>query len=351
MNILVTGGAGYLGSVLLPKLLSRGHKVKALDLGYFGLGHLRALSPAVELIREDLRDVTMNPARLRELLTDCDCVIHLAAISNDPSAELNPELTEEVNFRATQILAETAKGMGVKFIFSSSCSVYGEADGKIDENGSVAPLTVYASSKVKSEEAILEMACSDWSPVILRNGTLFGYSPRMRFDLVVNIFSLYSALRNEIKIFGDGQQWRPFLHVGDCARAFVFFAERKETRYRCYNVAHENLRVVDIAEVFKRLNPSLVASHLAVPEEDRRDYAVSTERIKEEGFNSRISVEMGAEEMIEAIVSGLIPDPESVFYRNAKWLKELTHIGSMDHRELVGLLETIAQVRPKWDRL
>ncbi len=281
MNILVTGGAGYLGSVLLPKLLSRGHKVKALDLGYFGLGHLRALRPAVELIREDLRDVTMNPARLRELLSDCDCVIHLAAISNDPSAELNPELTEEVNFRATQILAETAKGMGVKFIFSSSCSVYGEADAEIDENGDVAPLTVYASSKVKAEEVILEIASPTWSPVILRNGTLFGY----------------------------------------------------------------------IAEIFKRLNPSLAASHLPLPEDDRRDYAVSTERIKEEGFNTRIGVEMGAEEMIEAIVSGLIPDPESVFYRNAKWLKELTQIGSKDHRELVGLLETIAQVRPKWDRL
>src|SRR4030095_7146729 len=122
MNILVTGGAGYLGSVLIPKLLARGHKVRVLDLGYFGLEHLRLLRPQVEVLREDLRATVAKPTQLRELLKDCDCVIHLAAISNDPSAELNPELTEEVNFKATQALAEMAKELGVKFIFSSSCS-------------------------------------------------------------------------------------------------------------------------------------------------------------------------------------------------------------------------------------
>jgi nucleoside-diphosphate-sugar epimerase len=316
-----------------------------LDIGYFGLGHLNALRPMVELIRDDLRAVVAKPARLRELLSDCDCIIHLAAISNDPSAELNPELTEEVNFSATRILAESAKTLGIRFIFSSSCSVYGEAEGEVGEEGAIAPLTVYAISKIKSEVALKELASPAWSPVILRNGTLFGYSPRMRFDLVVNIFSLYSTLHNEIKVFGDGEHWRPFLHVSDCARAFVFFAEKPETRYLCYNIAHENLRVVDIAEIFKQLNPSLVATHLELVDEDRRDYAVSTERMKDDGFHTRVNVEMGAEEMIGAIVSGLITDPESIFYRNAKWLKELTQIGSKDHRDLVGLMETVAQVR------
>jgi nucleoside-diphosphate-sugar epimerase len=352
LQILVTGGAGYLGSVLVPKLLARGHKIRVLDLGYFGLGHLRGFRPAVELIRDDLRSVVSAPAALRECLAGCDCVIHLAAISNDPSAELNPELTEEVNFRATETLAEASRQAGVRFVFSSSCSVYGGAPEEVDEDAPVAPLTRYAVSKVQAEEALRDLARPGWSPVILRNGTLFGYSPRMRFDLVVNIFSLYSALHSEIKVFGDGAQWRPFLHVADCARAFVHFAERPEAEHLCYNVAHENLRVADVAQVFKRVNPALLVTHVGGMDDDRRDYRVSTRRMRAEGFETRIGVEMGAEEIVEAIVSGAIPDPESIFYRNAKWLRELAQIGSKTHRDILGLLETRVQANPTrgWNR-
>jgi nucleoside-diphosphate-sugar epimerase len=346
MQILVTGGAGYLGSVLLPKLLARGHRVRVLDLGYFGLGHLRGLRPAVEIVREDLRSVVEDLAGLRECLAGCDCVIHLAAISNDPSAELNPELTEEVNFRATAALAEASRRAGARFVFSSSCSVYGGASDEIDEDGPVAPLTTYAVSKVRAEEVLRDLARPGWSPVILRNGTLFGFSPRMRFDLVVNIFSLYSALHNKIKVFGDGAQWRPFLHVADCARAFVHFAEKPETEHFCYNVARENLRVADVARLFQRINPALSVVHVGGMDEDARDYRVSTRRMVAEGFHTRIGVEMGAEEMVEAIVSGAIPDPESIFYRNAKWLRELAQIGTKTHRDILGLLETRAQAQP-----
>lgn len=346
MNILVTGGAGYLGSVLIPKLLARGHNVRVLDIGYFGLGHLRTLKPSVELIRDDLRSVVTKPDELKRLLEGCDCVIHLAAVSNDPSAELNPELTNEVNFRATETLAEAARSLGIQMLFSSSCSVYGAADGEVDEEGWVNPLTVYAESKIKAEQSLKAMADSNWSPIILRNGTLFGYSPRMRFDLVVNIFSLYSTLHNEIKIFGDGQHWRPFLSVRDCAHAFVFFAELNAPEHICYNIAYENLRVVDIAERFKLLNPTLNATHIDTVDEDTRNYRVSTKRMREAGFEPKVTVDMGAEEMIEAIINGTIPDPESVFYRNAKWLKELTQIGSKNHREIVTLLETLADITP-----
>ena len=344
MNILVTGGAGYLGTVLIPKLLARGHRVRVIDLGYFGLGHLRSLRPPIELIREDIRRVGSDARFLQNLLDGCDCVIHLAAISNDPSAELNPELTEEVNFRTTQILAEAARARGIKFLFSSSCSVYGEAEGEMDEEGIVDPLTTYAASKIKAERVLEELTDATWSPVILRNGTLFGYCPRMRFDLVVNIFSLYSTLYNEIKIFGDGQHWRPFLHISDCARAFVYFAEKPEHNYRCYNIAHENRRVIDLAVIFRRINPRLRVVHLELQDLDRRDYRVSVQRVREEGFETRIDVEMGAEEMVDAIVSGLIPDPESIYYRNAKWLNELTQLGTKDHREIIDLMETLAQI-------
>jgi nucleoside-diphosphate-sugar epimerase len=344
MRVLVTGGAGYLGSVLVPKLLARGHQVRIVDLGYFGLGHLKGLTPQPEIIREDLRNLRTSRTLGAEVLQGCDCVIHLAAISNDPSADLHPDLTQEVNVDVTAILAEQARKARVRFLFSSSCSIYGEADEEIDESGRLHPLTVYARSKVAAEQLLQHLADSTWSPTILRNGTLFGHSSRMRFDLVVNIFSLYSALHSEIKIFGDGLQWRPFLHVGDCARAFIHFMEQPAPQYTCYNIANENLRVIDLVKIFEAQNPRLKVTHVDTPDVDRRNYRVSNRRMLIDGFRPRISVELGADEMTEAIIAGLVPDPESVFYRNAKWLKELTQIGSKGHRELIDLLETMRHV-------
>lgn len=347
MNILVTGGAGYVGSVLLPKLIVRGHKVKVLDVGYFGLGHLKAIRPTVEVVREDLRRVRDDRRFRDELLAGCHCVLHLAAVSNDPSAELNPELTEEVNLQSTVALAEGARAAGIRFIFSSSCSVYGEAPGLLDEDGPVNPLTVYAKSKLEADRALEALAGPSWKPVVLRNGTMYGYSPRMRFDLVVNIFSLYSTLYNEVKIFGDGKQWRPFLNVSDAARAFIFFAELPEPRHVVYNISHENLRVIDVAEVFRTLNPRLRVTHLQMAEPDVRDYRVSARRMQEEGFETRVGIELGIEGIVEAIVNGHIPDPESIYYRNAKWLKELTQLGSRNHKEVAYLMEMMSSVRAR----
>jgi nucleoside-diphosphate-sugar epimerase len=344
VNVLVTGGAGYLGSVLIPKLLVRGHTVRVLDVGYFGLGHLRGYQPSVQILRDDVRRAITDQTFCDELLQGIDCVIHLAAISNDPSAELQPELTSEVNLAGTCALADAARRRGCRFLFSSSCSVYGESDGLIDEDGPTAPLTVYASSKVDAELYLESIADDEWTPLILRNGTLFGYSPRMRFDLVINIFSLHSTLYNEIRIFGTGEHWRPFLHVSDCARAFLHFADLPNPQYLRYNIAHQNLRVVDVAQVFSELNPNLQVSHVEAAHDDRRDYRVSTTRAESEGYVPRVPVDLGAEEISEAIVSGAIPDPESVFYRNAKWLSELTQIGGKDHRELASLMETIAKM-------
>ena len=343
MKILVTGGAGYLGSVLVPKLLARGHQVRVVDMGYFGLGHMRSLRGSVELVREDVCRAVSEPDAAAQWMDGCDVVIHLAAISNDPSAELNPELTERVNLHATVAVAEAARERKLRFLFSSSCSVYGEADGEIDENGAVNPLTTYAVTKVQAERVLRDMAGDGWSPVILRNGTLYGYSPRMRFDLVINIFALYSTLYNEIKVFGEGGQWRPYLHVNDCARAFVFLAEKTTFGHICYNVAADNLRVTDVAAIFKKLNPRLTVTHLELSDVDRRDYRVSTRRIRNEGFDTRAYVEGGAEALVEAIVTGAIQDPEAVFYRNAKWLTELSHIGNKDHLEMMTLLESMAQ--------
>jgi nucleoside-diphosphate-sugar epimerase len=347
MNILITGGAGYLGSILIPKLLARGHKLRVVEIGYFGVSHLRSLRPGIELLREDVRRFCEDRRACANALENMDCVIHLAAISNDPSAELNPVLTEQVNFHSTQALAEAAKAKAIRFIFSSSCSVYGEAPGEVDENGAVNPLSAYAHSKVNSDRFLASITTSNWRPISLRNGTLFGYSPRMRFDLVINIFSFMSTLYNELRVFGDGLQWRPFLHVSDCARAFVHFAEARECEHLIYNIANENLRVVDLVAVFKRMNPRVEVKYVPTADKDARNYHVSTSRMKEAGFKPLVNVELGAEEMVDAIVTGLVADPESIFYRNAKWMKELTQFGDSSHKEFIGLMEAMAQVMPQ----
>jgi nucleoside-diphosphate-sugar epimerase len=345
MNVLVTGGAGYLGSVLVPKLLVRGHRVRVLDIGYFGVEHLRAMRPAIEIVRDDVRQMIADTQQLDGLLKDIDVVVHLAAISNDPSAELHPKLTEEVNFESTRDLAVACKERKIRFIFSSSCSVYGEAAKEQDEEGKTNPLTVYARSKVDSDRFLLGMADKSWRPAILRNGTLYGFSPRMRFDLVINIFSYTSTLYNELRVFGDGLQWRPFLHVADCARAFIYFVETPNHRHLMCNIAHENLRVVDLIDVFKSINPLAHERFIELENPDNRNYHVSLARMKEEGIHPRVTVQAGAEEIVEAIITGRIADPEAIYYRNAKWLKELTGLGRQDHRGLIGMLDMIASSR------
>ena len=345
MNVLVTGGAGYLGSVLVPKLVVRGHTVRVLDIGYFGVEHLRAIRPPIEIVRDDIRQALSDPASLDALLAGVDVVVHLAAISNDPSSELNPALTVAVNFDATERLARACKERGIRFIFSSSCSVYGEAEAEQDEEGETNPLTVYAKSKVDSDELLLSLADNTWKPAILRNGTLFGFSPRMRFDLVINIFSYTSTLYRELRVFGDGLQWRPFLHVADCARAFVHFVENTNHEHVMYNIAYENMRVVDLIDIFKTINPLCIENFIELANPDNRNYHVSVERMRAEGIAPRVSVATGAEEIVEAIVTGRIADPEAIYYRNAKWLKELTGLGSDDHRGLIGMLDLLAASR------
>ena len=345
MNVLVTGGAGYLGAVLIPKLLVRGHKVRTIDIGYFGVEHLRAMRPSLEIVRDDIRAVLSDKEELDNVLRGIDVVVHLAAISNDPSAELDPDLTVKVNFGATRDLAKVCKERGIRFIFSSSCSVYGEAPGEVDEEGQTNPLTVYARSKVDSDQYLLSQADSHWRPAILRNGTLFGFSPRMRFDLVINIFSYCSTLYNEVRVFGDGAQWRPFLHVADCARAFIHFVEHAGHQHLVYNIAHENYRVIDLVEIFKDINPACLPVFVKLDNPDNRNYHVSTVRMREEGIHPSVKVTAGAEEMVEAIVTGRIADPEAIYYRNAKWLKELTELGNRDHRGLIGMLDLFSAAR------
>ena len=325
MNFLVTGGAGYLGSRVVPKLLVRGHRVRVLDLGPLSLGQLPHKSE-IDVLTEDLREVVADERRLKEVFQDCDAVIHLAAVASDGAADRSPDLAQEVNVQATRALAERAKAERARFVFSSSCAVYGSVKGAADEDHPLNPLSIYAETKARAERVLNELSDNMWSAITLRNGTLFGYSPRMRFDLVVNVFALHSTLRNEIKVFGGGRHWRPFLSVDDCARAFVHFSELESPAHRCYNIAHQNLQVADLVGVFTEINPHLIVT-TTESESDERDYNVDISRAEREGFSTRIDVRSGAEDLIQAIVAGLVPDPESSYSRVPKWSTEFQDRG------------------------
>ncbi|MCC6179758.1 MAG: SDR family oxidoreductase [Chloroflexi bacterium] len=349
MRILLTGGAGYVGSRLVPELIGRGHHVRVLDSGDGGLEHARPFRGRIELVRDDVRRLGADRRFAAEMLDDRETVIHLAAISNDPSADVNPELTWSLNVDATVQLARLSRARRQRFVFASSCSVYGEAAGEQDEDGALAPLTTYAASKAAAERALLDLADDAWRPTILRNGTLFGYSPRMRFDLVANIFALQGTRTGEINIFGDGLQWRPLLHVRDCAQAFVHVAERPALRHAVYNIAHVNLRVIDLAATFRRLLPGLIVRHRAASDLDRRDYRVSTRRLRAEGFAACSSVEDGARELVEAIVSGRIRDLEPILQRDAPALEVGTQSAALSPRAGAGQADAITSARmPAW---
>lgn len=322
MKILVTGGAGYLGSVLIPQLLLRGHEVRVLDIGYFGLAHIQNLKPSPEIIREDIREVLSNPFKVAKTLEGIDAIVHLAALSNDPSAELDPQLTHELNCETTIKLARLAKQKKIKFLFSSTCSVYGASDEFKDEKSTTNPLTTYALSKREAEAELLKLKDAEWNPTIFRFGTLYGFSPRMRFDLVVNIFSLFSFMHREIKIFGTGEFFRPFVHVRDAARAINYFLERT-TPSSLINISNENLSVNEVAQIFKRVVPNLKLNYFTENTEDKRNYKVNNSLMKEEGFKPFSTVEFGSQEIQEQLIQGKISDPESLYYQNVKWLKEL----------------------------
>ena len=222
MNILLTGHLGYVGSVLAPMLDREGHQVTGLDAGWFSGCRLFAqVSSVQQCIQRDIRDIRASD------LERIDAVIHLAALSNDPLGRLNPELTDEINHLAAVRLATLAKSMGVKrFVAASSCSVYGAAgDAWIDEESDTAPATVYARSKLAMERGVMALADSEFNVVIARPGTVFGESPMLRFDLVLNNLVAWGVATNRIRFKSDGSAWRPLLHVEDLAEALVFLTE------------------------------------------------------------------------------------------------------------------------------
>ena len=304
MRVLVTGHEGYLGSVLVPRLLDQGHQVVGLDTGLFADCTVGPVPEPVPTIRADLRDVTAE--HLAEVAPDA--VMHLAALCNDPLGNLDPDLTYEVNHRSTVRLARAARAAGVtRFLFSSSCSLYGAGadDRPLDETAGFNPITPYGESKIRSEQDLTALAGDDFSPTFLRNSTAYGFSPRLRGDLVVNDLVGNALIKGEVGLRSDGMAWRPLVHAEDIASAFIALLEapREVVHDRAFNVGDsaENYLIRDVAEMVREVVGGTV-TYAEGAGADARNYRVTCDRIAREvpAFRPQWTLRKGIEQLAEA---------------------------------------------------
>lgn len=324
-KILLTGGAGYVGSLLTPKLLEEGYHVTVIDLFIYGDDVLDACKDHTNLkiFKGDIR----NRSLLLDALTNCDTVIHLACISNDPSFELNPQLGKSINYDASIELINLSKKMGIKsFIYASSSSVYGIKHCKnVTEDLLLEPLTDYSKYKAKVETYLLEEASNDFSVTIIRPATVCGYSPRLRLDLTVNILTNHAINKGHITVFG-GSQMRPNINIKDMVELYSFILRQpKEKIYKkIYNVGYENFTVKELAD---QVNETL-GGNIPIkiePTDDLRSYHISSEKIRRElGFSPKYSLKEAVLSLKDAFMAGLIPEPmTNSRYYNIKRMQEL----------------------------
>ena len=308
-TVLVTGGAGYVGAVLVPKLLDQGFAVKVLDLYLFGDHVLdsEADNPMLEQIKGDIRD----RQALNRAAKGCDAVIHLACISNDPSFDLDPELGKTINYDAFFEVLGAAKEHGVKrFIYASSSSVYGvREEDNVTEDLALLPLTDYSKYKAMCEDVLLEAREPGFTTLILRPATVCGYSPRLRLDLTVNILTNHAVNRNKIMVHG-GEQRRPNIHIEDVTDLYVKSLQWEDGQIdgKIYNAGYENHRVMEIAEIVRDVVGRKVEIEVT-PTKDHRSYHISSERIARElNFVPRHGIEEAVEDLVTAFDAGKIPD-------------------------------------------
>ncbi len=302
MRLLVTGNLGYIGTVLTPVLLNAGHEVVGLDSDLYRRCTFGSGMPGVSTLVKDVRDVVLEDVR------GFDGVCHLAGLSNDPLGDLDPELTFDINYRATVRLGELAKKAQVKrFVFSSSCSCYGASDDEwLTEESPLSPVTPYAQSKILAEEGLRALADESFSPVFLRNATAYGVSPRLRFDLVLNNLAAWAFTTGKIMMKSDGSPWRPIVHIEDISRAFlaVLEAPREIVHGRFFNVGRndDNLQVRDIAQIVGRTIPDCRVSFAEGASPDKRNYRVDCSRLPQRipAFKPQWTAQKGASELYGA---------------------------------------------------
>lgn len=271
-RILVTGHNGYLGSVMAPHLAAEGYEVVGMDTGFFGECTLVPDAGKIQEIKKDIRDLAPKD------LENFDAVIHLAALSNDPIGNLNDSWTEEINYQASVKLAELSRAAGVKrFLFSSSCIMYGAANTlTVNEDSPLDPKTEYARSKVKAERAISAMTDKDFSPVFIRNGTVYGVSPRMRFDTVLNDLVGSATTTGKVVVHSDGKPWRPVMHVQDVARYFqaMLEAPKEKIHNQAFNAGANELnhQIIELAQIAVATVPNAKLEMFPKPSADQRTY-------------------------------------------------------------------------------
>ncbi|MDX6614376.1 MAG: hypothetical protein QOD75_3562 [Blastocatellia bacterium] len=346
-TVLVIGGAGYIGSGLLTKLLNRGHKVRVLDLLFYGTEPIQSVlsHPNLEVIQADFRRVD----QLVSCMQGVDAVIHLGAIVGDPACALNQDLTIEVNLMATRTIAEVARGYGIRrFIFASTCSVYGanENDEFLTESSSLNPVSLYAVSKLASEQVLMAMASETFSPTCLRFSTIYGLSGRTRFDLVVNLLTAKAVMDGEITVQG-GDQWRPFLHVDDAALAVLHTLEAPLDRIHkeVFNVGsdEQNRTIQQIGEMIQQMVPSAALINMGSGG-DRRDYKASFSKIRRQlGFIPQWTLTEGIRQVIELIASGAVTDYREAKYSNVKFLTEEKKVAGLVRHESRWAYDLITQ--------
>ena len=320
-KVLITGGAGYIGSILSRLLLEDGHDVTIIDRLLFGEQPIRTLHyfypDLFHLVRADIRDQQV----LTRTMKDKDIVIHLAAIVGDPACSVKADEAVETNVTATDNIAALADKMGVgKFIFSSTCSVYGASEQLLDEESIAKPVSLYGQTKLNAESHLINRDFKNLQVSILRLGTVFGLSPRMRFDLVVNYLSQKAIVDRSIKILG-GEQWRPFLHVRDAAMAFKMFALNENVSVHSgeiYNIGsnENNLQIATLGDILQDVFP-WVKVEVVAEARDHRSYRVKFSKLAERtGFTPRLGLKEAIHEIRDAIMNGTIIDPSKAEYYN-----------------------------------
>lgn len=309
MHILVTGGCGYKGTVLVPKLLGRGYKVTVIDTQWFG-NHL-AVHENLIVVKGDVRDIHNVP------FDGVDRIIHLASIANDPCGDLDPNLTWETSALATMLLAEKACAQGVKqFVYASSGSVYGVKDeDQVTEELSLEPISIYNKTKMVAERILLSYA-DKMTVNIVRPATVCGYSPRMRFDVSVNMLAIQALTNGVITVFG-GDQTRPNIHMDDITDVYLFMLDKGAEVAGIYNAGFENISILDIAH---RVTKKIPAEIQVTESNDPRCYRMNSDKLLAAGFKPKKSVDGAIEEIIKRFNDGSLKVDDSNY--NLKWMKQ-----------------------------
>jgi len=334
MKVLVTGSHGYIGTILAPMLRLEGHEVVGLDSDLYAQCTFGKELPNIPCLKADIRDVD------EAVVEGFDAILHLAALSNDPLGDLNPQLTYEINHEASVRLAKLAKRVGVpRFIFSSSCSNYGAAgDDMLSEESAFNPVTPYGVAKVRVEQDVAKLADANFSPTFLRNATAYGVSPRLRFDLVVNNLVAWAYTTGRVYLKSDGTPWRPIVHIEDISRAFiaVLHAPREAVHNQAFNVGinSENYRIREIAEIVKETVPGCRLEFASDAGPDKRCYRVDCSKISQAlpEFKPQWNARKGAQELYDAYQRlGLtLEEFEGPKYQRVGHIKHLLQTGRLD---------------------